>query len=171
MDLSHFAAVDAGEFLAQMADPFLDDSTVDFDLPFSGASGSDASDFSGAGSAGGSGDSFEVAPHAAQSGGGVFQLSEFDLNAGLVCARAGGEDIENEFAAIDDFALDGFFDASDLGGCEVAVEDYHVGAVVADSLGGFVDFSLADHVEGVNFVAFLKHVVHNEGAGRFREGA
>jgi hypothetical protein len=75
---------------------FADETAVDFELGFAGAAGADAGRRH-------SGDAFEVAPHAGEARVGVFHLRELDLELGLVGLGAGGEDVEDQLGAVEDF--------------------------------------------------------------------
>ncbi len=57
----------------------------------------------------------------------VVQLREFHLQAAFASVGAGGEDVEDELGAVDDFRLDGLFEIALLGRGEVVIEDHHVG--------------------------------------------
>lgn len=134
-DGAAFACLDVFEFALEDCFAALDEPSVDFELLFAGASCADASDATGAD------DAFEVGPHGAEAGVGVFELGDFDLEFGFVGAGAGGEDVEDELGAVEDFAVGDFFDFGDLSWGEVVVEDD--GSGVELGAGGFEFFEFA----------------------------
>ena len=113
-DLADLAAVDGFELAFEEGDAFGDDAAVDLDLALAGTARTDAADDSGTAGATGAGDALEVRPHAAQSGGGVFELGELDLQTGLGGSGARGEDVQNQLAAVEDFASGDLLDLADL---------------------------------------------------------
>ena len=62
-----------------------------------------------------------------QPGQRVFQLGQLDLQLGFDGAGAGGEDVEDQLAAVEHLELGRFFQVADLGGGQVVVEDDDVG--------------------------------------------
>jgi hypothetical protein len=68
-----------------------------------------------------------VAPHLPQPGQRVFQLRQLDLQARLHRPRPGGEDVEDQFAAVQDLDLGGLFQVADLRGAQVVIEDDDIG--------------------------------------------
>ena len=72
-------------------------------------------------------DAFQVSPHAFQSRAEIQQLREFHLQHRFVCSRVCGEDVEDDFAAIDDNRLHSFFEVLPLCGSEIVVENDEVG--------------------------------------------
>ena len=79
-------------------------------------------------------------PHAGQPGICVFQLGQFDLEPGLAGFCPGGENVQNQLAAVEDFDFDDFFKLADLAGRKVVIEYYHVGLEPFDSVGKLLDF-------------------------------
>ena len=96
-DFALLALLHVGKAIAQVANALRDDAAVFFELGFAGAAQADAALVAR-----------QVGPHLAQAGQGVFELGELDLQARLVAAGARGEDVEDEFGAIQD--LDSFAD-------------------------------------------------------------
>jgi len=82
-----------------------------------------------------------------------------------VGARPAGEDIEDEFAAVEDFALGGALDFADLRGGEVVVEDHHIGVVGVGPLPDFLQLALADATGGVVRPAALHDAADDHGSG------
>ncbi len=137
-DLAAFAGLDLAEAFAEIVAAILHEAAVDFELLFAWAAGADAAR---ATCAAGADDAFEVGPHAADAWVGVFELGEFDLELCFGGGGAAGEDIEDEFGAVDDFAFGDFFDGGDLLGGEVVIEDDGGGGELFAEVGEFSDFS------------------------------
>ena len=107
-------------------------------------------------------------------------LRNKDLELGFLGLGAGGEDVEDEFGAVDDFDavaaegaeffVDEGFEAADLGGGEVVVEDDDVGGFFAGEEGDFLGLAGADVEAGVEAVAVLDDFGDDFGAGGFGEG-
>ena len=104
-------------------------------------------------------------------GEGVFELGELDLDLGLVRGGAGGEDVEDEFGAVDDLALDDLLDVGDLAGGEIVVEDDH--ARIEGFAEGAELFDLAGaHVgRGGALGGPLLHLADDDCAGLLGQGA
>ena len=77
---------------------------------------------------------------------------------------AGGEDIEDDFGAVEDFALDDFLDIADLRGAEVVIENDDLCIVCFDHFGEFADFAFAHKSCEVWFFSFLGERVYDNGA-------
>ena len=69
----------------------------------------------------------QVGPHLLQPRQRVFQLGQLDLQPGLRRAGPGGEDVEDQLAAVEDLDAGRLFQVADLGRGEVVVEDDDVG--------------------------------------------
>ena len=158
-DFAGFAALDAGDFLFEAVDAFADEAAVDFELLFAGAACADAGGRA-------AGDAFEVAPHLRKARIGVLHLGQFDLQLGFLGAGAGGEDVEDEFGAVEDLDafeargvgvfVDGSFEGADLAGVEIVVEDDDVGLGLDGGVGDFDDLAAADVSSGIDAAAFLE---------------
>ena len=59
-------------------------------------------------------DARQVGPHLPQARQGVFELGQLDLQPGLDGAGAGGEDVEDQLAAVEHLDLGGLFQVADL---------------------------------------------------------
>src|SRR5262249_21781975 len=70
----------------------------------------------------------EVRPRARQARQGVFELRQLNLRARLAAARAAGEDVENQAAAVDDRGAGDLLQVARLRRREVVVEDDERGA-------------------------------------------
>ena len=97
----------------------------------------------------------QVRPHAFEAGQGVFQLGQFDLQAGLDGAGPAGEDVEDQLAAVEDLDLGRLFQIADLGRRQIVVEDDHVGIVGLDLLLQLFELALADVGAGIDVLALL----------------
>jgi hypothetical protein len=106
----------------------------------------------------------------AQAGVGVLELGEGDLELGLVGAGAGGEDVEDQLAAVEDFAVADFFEIAELVGGHVVIEDHDIGFVGFDALGDFLGLAVTDVGAGIDGVAGLGEGIDDESAGGFGEG-
>lgn len=171
-DEAGFAFGDAFDFGAEVADAFADEAAVGFELGFTGAARADTA----------AGEGVEVAPHAGEAGVGVLHLGELDLELGFVGAGAGGEDVEDEFGAVEDFdargvgfaagfLVDDFFESADLGGREVVIEEDDVGGVEFAEVSDLFGFAAADVQAGVWGVTVLEEGSDDACAGGFGEAA
>ena len=84
----------------------------------------------------------EMGPHPFQAWQGIFQLRQFHLEAGFSGTRPGGKNIQNQFTAIEYFALGGFLQGFDLTGGEVVVEQDNI------SIARFDQFTQLSHLAG-----------------------
>ena len=96
----------------QIGDTVADDAAIDFKLHFTRPTRTDAGPRAAA-------YAFQMAPHVPQARVGVLQLREFDLQLRFVRFGAGGEDVEDKFAAVEDFGVNDFFEIAqvDWGTC------------------------------------------------------
>jgi hypothetical protein len=101
---------------------------------------------------------------------GVFELGKLDLEFGLGGLCAGGEYVENQFAAVDDFGGDYFLKLPDLTREQVVVEYDDIGAEPFDPFGELFDLAFADIKCGMDFMDFLLKPVNDNGARAFRQG-
>ena len=93
-------------------------------------------------------------------------LGQFHLELGLVGLGARGENIEDQFRAIQNFDpvhegavgffVDDLFEAADLAGGKIVVEDDDVGVFLHREGGDFLDFAAADVGAGINALAALR---------------
>ena len=74
----------------------------------------------------------------------VFQLGQFHLQLGLGRAGTGGEDVKDQFAAVDDLAVGLFLQVPDLGGRQVVVEDDDLPLMQFDQRRQFFHLAVAD---------------------------
>lgn len=164
-DLAAFAFLDFVETCLEVELFALDESAVDFELLLAGATCADAGEATAAD------DAFEVVPHGAEAREGVLELGELDLELGFVAGGAAGEDVEDQFTAVDDFAPRDFFDGGELLGGEVVVEDDGGGVDGVAKGFEFVDFTLAHVGAGDGALHVLGELADDCGAGLFGEGA
>ena len=109
------------------------------------------------------GDALEVAPHPGQPRIGVLHLRQLDLQLGFVGLGTGGEDVEDQLRAVEDFDplaafgadffVDEFFQPADLPGRKVVIEDDDVGLLSLCKLGDFDGLAAADVGAGVGLAA------------------
>ena len=78
---------------------------------------------------------------------------------------ARSEDIENQFAAVENFAFGNFFDFTDLRRGEVVVENDYIDFVSVGPLADFLELALADAGGRGERAAFLDGAVDHFGAG------
>ena len=116
------------------------------------------------------GDRIQVPPHPGQPRIGVFELGQFDLELGLAGLGAGGEDVQDQFAAVDDLGLDDLFEFADLAGRQVVVEDDDVGLVLDDAVPKLFGLAAADVGGGVNLAEFLLEPADDDRPGRLGQG-
>ncbi len=164
-NLAALAGLDGFELAAQEHLAVLDEAPVGFELGFAGASGADAADAADAD------DAFEVVPHGAETGVGVLELCEFDLEFGLVCGGSAGEDVEDEFGAVEDFSADDLFDVGDLPGREVVIEDDEAGVGLLAEVAEFLDLARAHVGSRIGAWSFLDDLGDSGGAGGLGQGA
>ncbi len=167
-DLAGFSGLDVDDAVFEVGDFVADESAVDFKLHFAGAAGPHAGPCS-CSATGTAGDAFQVAPHVAEARVGVLELGEGDLELGFVGAGAGGENVEDEFGAVEDFAVDDFFEVAQLVGGHVVVEDDDVGVELVGELVEFLGFAFADVGAGVDVFAVLDDLGDDLGAGGMGE--
>src|SRR5205823_13410228 len=105
--------------LFQMRDTVANDAAIELDLRLADAARADAA-----------GLPLEVRPGARQARQRVLELRELDLRARLAAARAAGEDVEDQAAAVDDFRPDDLLEVAHLRRPEVVVEYNQLGVVM-----------------------------------------
>ena len=81
-----------------------------------------------------------------------------------------GENIENQFAAVQYLDLDNFFEFADLPGRQVVVENDHISFFGMDFLGEHFGLAGADIGSGIDTADFLDKLVHNNRTGTFSQG-
>ena len=97
---------------------------------------------------------------------------EFDLEAGFLGLGALGEDIEDDFLAVDDAEVGELFPFALLGGGEAVVDDDDVALVSAGEFDEFRGFSGAAEEFLVHLAAAVEHRLDDldaEGFHEFRE--
>ena len=148
-------AADGIEVADDTVDAFLGFAAVGFELGFTfAAAHADAAGLAG-----------KVGPEAGEAGQQVLELGKLDLEFAFAGAGALGKDIKDEGGAVQDLALEGFFEVAGLGGGKFVVEDDGIDVVIAAELGEFGGFAFADVGGGVGVFEFL-----GGGAGDFTAG-
>ena len=135
-----------------------DDAAVGFQLGFARAPQADAAP-----------DSRKVGPHAREPGQQVLQLRQLDLQLGLVAARPGREDVEDDFRPVHDPHLELALEVGALHRRELLVEDDQRGVGGGDLAGDFLDLSFSDQRGGVGRGDVLRDPAHDFGAGRVHQ--
>jgi len=165
---AHFpqtALVYLGEALLQKRYAFANQAAVDLDLALTRATCTDSADHSGPGGTSGSGDPFQVGPHATQPRGGIFELGQFHLQAGLMGLGPSGKYVQYQLTAIQDFALNDLLQVANLGRRQIVVEDDQRSLIGVGALADLLGLAGA-HIEGrIDLVAALDDVIHHLGAG------
>ena len=159
-DLALLAGLDLVQAVAEVADALVHEPAVLFELRFAGAAQADAALVAG-----------QVAPHVPQPRKAVLELGQLDLHPGLGGAGSGGEDVEDQLAAVEYFDLGGGFQVAGLCGAEVVVEDDNVRVAGADQLGQLLELALADVGAGVDPVAALEQFADDRGSRGGRQPA
>ena len=85
-----------------------------------------------------------MVPHRPKTRIGVLELRNLDLQLGGMGRGTSSEDVENEFASIDDLAGRLAFDVPDLSRCQVVVEDHEGGLDHLDQMRQLLQLALAD---------------------------
>ena len=106
--------------LFQMADALANAPPVDFELGFAGTAGADAA-----------AQARQMGPLARQARQQIFELRQLDLQLAFVAARALGENIENQLAAVDDANFERRFQIALLRRRQILVDDDEIGMALA----------------------------------------
>ena len=95
----------------------------------------------------------------------MLELREFDLH--LAFARAGAlrENVENQRSAIQNFALEDFFEVAALCGRKFVVENHRVHFVALAEIAPFASLAFADECGGVERNHFLNARLNHFAAG------
>ena len=112
----------------------LHDAPVDFQLLFTRPACADACWCAAC-------DAFEVGPHRSQARIGVFKLRQFHLQFRFGGFGAGGENIEDQFTAINHLAIGDFFNVGNVRGRKIVVENEHIGFVCANAFSQFINLA------------------------------
>ena len=154
------AAMDRGQVVLEVVDPFLDEPAVHLELFFTRATHPDAHL-----------QPRQVGPHPLEPWQGIFELGQFHGEPCLVGAGAGREDVENHLRTVEHLGLDFAFEVADLGRGEIVVEDDDVGIVVFDEHRHFGDLAAPEVGGLVGPFASLRHLRDHLRAGRLSEAA
>ena len=125
MSLGALLLVDFGESFFEERHAVEDDTTVHFELRFTGAAQSHAAAFATAGATRSTALTLKVRPQALQAGEHVAILRQLYLRFGIGGLGAHGEDVEDERGAVENLDLQHGFDVAELFGREFVVEDHH----------------------------------------------
>src|SRR6202521_1016514 len=160
--LDRARALDIAEPLAQASEALAYTAAVDFELGFAGAADADTA----ARGAAAAGLAREMDPLARQARLQIAELRDLDLELALQRARALGEDVEDELAAVDHAQLQLLLQVARLCGAERVVENHQRRAAVARDLTYFLDLAAPDKGARVGVFEFLV-----DGGGDTRAGA
>jgi hypothetical protein len=127
-------AFDLGDPALQAHDLFADAPAIDLELGFTGATGSDAA----------TAETRQVGPGARQARQHVLELRQLDLQLSLEAPGAGGEDVEDQLAPVEDLGVEALGEGALLAGAQVLVDQHHGRAVGFGRLPELLDFTLAD---------------------------
>lgn len=157
----HFAcAFDICQSITQHLDAMLHETTVGFELRFTGTTHADADTATRL---------LQVRPHPRQPRQHVFELREFDLQACFVRSRTRCENVENEFRAIHHARVHRKLDVATLCWSKLVVENDKRRTELVDSLFEFVDLAAAEIRCGVGSVELLRQRTDNNNACRVRK--
>ena len=106
---------------------------IHFELGFARAAGADTAAQAG-----------KMGPLARETRQQIFELCQLDLQLAFVAARALGENIENELAAVDDPDFERRFQIALLRRGQILVHDHEIGMAVAQRFLDLVDLAAAD---------------------------
>ena len=112
-----------------------------------------------------------MAPHAGEAGEEILELGEFDLQSALAGAGSGGENVENQLAAVDDLAVGDFFEIPALRGRKLIVENHGGRLFFSGGFGDFLGLAFADVERRGGFVQPLDHSLHDLRPGGVGEQA
>ena len=112
----------------------------------------------------------QVRPHPLQPRHGVFQLGQLDGQPGLRRLGAAGEDVEDQFGAVEDLQPDGLFQVAGLAGAQIVVEDHQVGVFGGGQRGELLDLAVAQIGGGIGGIAALGQPADHPHAPPFRPG-
>ena len=146
---------DALQLAAQFGDAGADESAVGLQLGLAGAPQPDPA-----------ADAREVDPHAPQPGQQVLELGQLDLQAGLVGAGPGGEDVQDQFGAVHHPNPAQRLQVLALRGGQLVVEDDQIGFVFPHQFGQYAGLALAEVVAGPGSIEALHQLADNQPARR-----
>src|SRR5262249_40678336 len=125
--------LDLGEAGAQPQQALAHPPTGDLELSFAGAT-----------RAGATPEPREMRPRARQARQEVVELRQLDLQLALEAAGAGGEDVEDQLAAVEHLDVEALGEGALLAWAQVLVDDHHRGAMLTHGLLELLDLALAD---------------------------
>ena len=148
---------DAFEFPLEFGDAAVEQATVGLQLFFTRTTARADTTF----------DSLKVRPQSFQSRTKIEKLRQLHLQLGFVGAGIGGEDVENQFAAINNDRAALLFDVAPLRRREVVVEDHHFRAAAGDKLGQFFQLAGPQATSGMRSFPKLHQLADDIDASRF----
>src|ERR1700730_2728759 len=160
--LDRARTLDIAEPLAQASKALAYAAAGDFELSFAGAADADTA----ARGAAAAGLAREMGPLARQARLQIGELRDLDLELALQRARALGENIEDELAAVDHAQLQFLFQVARLRGAERVIENHQRRAAVARDFAYFLNLATTDKGSRVGMLEFLA-----DGGGDARAGA
>ena len=113
----------------------------------------------------------KVAPHPRQAGKGVLHAGELDLEAGLFGLGALGENIEDDFLAVDHAEVGQLFPLALLRRSQPVVDHDHVALVGAGQLDELVGLPCAAEEFFVHLAAAIEHRLDHLDTERFHQFA
>ncbi len=144
------------QLLADARDAVLHAAAVGFQLRFAfAATHADATFLPG-----------QMAPETRQAREQVLELGKFDLQLAFTRARALREDIQDQRRAVQQLAIEQFFQVAALRGGQFLVEDHGVHIQLPAELGEFIGLALADVGGGVGGLELLHAVADDVAASR-----
>ena len=147
------------DFLGEDADAVTDAPAVGFEFRFAGAARADAA----------------AQPRQAPSlepdepRHQVLELRELDLKLAFTRPRAPREDVENELRAIDDLAVERFFEVAQLRRRQLVVENHDIDARSSQEAASDRNLAAAEKRRGIRLGALLQHAQHDRRAGGRRQ--
>ena len=154
------AAVDRGQVVLEVVDPFLDEPAVHLELFFTRATHADAHL-----------QPRQVGPHPLETRQGIFKLGQLHGEPCLVGAGAGREDVEDHLRTVEHLGLEFAFEVAGLGRGEIVVEDDDVGIVMLDEHRQFGDLAAPEVGGLVGPFASLRQLRDHLRSGRLGEAA
>ncbi len=153
-------AVDFNQFFSEQRNFLLDDSTVRFNLRFTGSAHADAAFLA-----------LKVRPHAGQSGQQVFVLGQFHLGARVGGLSTRSKNVENQVGSVHDFDLEQALNILELGGRQFVVKNGQIHPVVVDVFFDFLHFTAAQKGARIGSIQFLGKNLQGFRAGRVGQKA
>ena len=152
------AAPDLGDILFEHADAVPNAAAIGFELRFARAPRADAA-----------AEPRHLHAEAGQPRQQVLQLRQLDLQPAFARLRAPGEDVENDFGAIDHAPAQNLFEVARLRGREHVVENRDCRADFVARERNLFSLAASDQRGRLGARPLLRRAQHDDGAGRFGE--